>query len=602
MSSCGIARASRIRTLAVLAALAALVAAPGMSGATGWMQHGKWWHHGHPRHDTWSIEIVSSAPDQVSGGDALVRVEFPGRQIKKNARLLLNGVDVTGALSPEDGDLVGVVEGFVVGENRLELRSSAHASSVKAKLVVTNHPQSGPIFSGPQQQPFVCTTARVGLGQPIVDNQDMFGIPVAQEDASGNYPRDGRGYPTAAATIVGWSKNCAANRRIEYVYRTTGGAFLPLASPGGALPADIATTTTLDGQTVPYIVRWERGTMNRFVYSLAMLAPTTEADPDAPDDSLWNGRLVFSLQGGVAIGRTQGTTSTSAMLLHDVLQARLRGRELDGAAHEHALQPAARRRDGADAEGALRRSARHAALHRERGRLGRSDPAVRLRAEPPGALRRGHPAVLVLRHDHADDPRRRLRAARALLRQHRSLQQPLGRRAEPPRDPGLEREPDADARRGRGGAVERNLRPVLAARPEPADADSGDADDAAAAHRVSARVVRTDTARAQPDLHQRRGHQQARAGHGGSRLDPRRRPGEHLRHRCDRLRAQPVRQRGRAVRLAGARRRRDHASRVPGPERAGRKLEGALRRWWSRAFRSSALRAPRTSTRGARAT
>ena len=79
-------------------------------------------------------------------------------------------------------------------------------------------------------------------------------------------------------------------------------------------------TTTLDGQTVPYIVRWERGTINRFVYSVAMLAPTTETDPARPDDSLWNGRLVFSLQGGVAIGRHQGTTSNSAMLLHDVLK------------------------------------------------------------------------------------------------------------------------------------------------------------------------------------------------------------------------------------------------------------------------------------------
>ena len=79
-------------------------------------------------------------------------------------------------------------------------------------------------------------------------------------------------------------------------------------------------TTTLDGQTVPYIVRWERGTINRFVYSVAMLAPTSETDPDQPDDSLWNGRLVFSLQGGVAIGHHQGTTSNSAMLLHDQLK------------------------------------------------------------------------------------------------------------------------------------------------------------------------------------------------------------------------------------------------------------------------------------------
>src|SRR4029450_13352871 len=63
----------------------------------------------------------------------------------------------------------------------------------------------------------------------------------------------------------------------------------------------------------------ERGTINRFIYSIAMLAPTTETDPATPDDSLWNGRLVFSLQGGVAIGHTQGTTSTNAMLLEPVL-------------------------------------------------------------------------------------------------------------------------------------------------------------------------------------------------------------------------------------------------------------------------------------------
>jgi hypothetical protein len=269
-----------------------------------------------------AIQILSSAPDQVSGGDALVRVQFPDVDIPANATLLRNGVDVTAALAPAPGGgaLVGVVDGFALGENLLELKPSPNANAVLAQLAVRNHPLAGPIFSGPQQQPFVCTTARSGLGQPLVDNQDGIGIRVAQEDANGNYPRDSRGYPTAAATIVGYSKDCAANRRIEYVYRTTGGQFLPLADPGGPLPANLATTTLLDGRTVPYIVRWERGTINRFIYSVAMLAPVTESDPDAPDDSLWNGRLVFSLQGGVAIGRTQGTISTSAMLLHDVLR------------------------------------------------------------------------------------------------------------------------------------------------------------------------------------------------------------------------------------------------------------------------------------------
>jgi hypothetical protein len=295
---------SRLSTLGLAAvALLLMAAAPFSCGNIGW-----------------TIEILSSAANQVSGGDALVRVSFPGDDVKEDVVLLLNGVDVTDSLAPDGADLVGVVEGFTLGTNSLELKASANSNAVKASLLAVNHPISGPIFSGPQQQPFVCTTARTGLGQPIIDNQDELGIPVAEEDENGNYPSDGRGYPTAGANIIGWSANCAGERVIDYVYRSTSGGFHPLESPTGPLPADLAMTTTLDGETVPYIVRWERGTNNRFIYSVAMLAPTTETDPTEPDDSLWNGRLVFSLQGGVAIGRTQGSASTSARLLDNVLR------------------------------------------------------------------------------------------------------------------------------------------------------------------------------------------------------------------------------------------------------------------------------------------
>jgi hypothetical protein len=81
-------RVARIRILTSLAALviAALVAAPGPAAAVG--------------DDTWSIEILSSAPDQVSGNDALVRVGFPGDEIVVEARLFLNGVNVTDFLAP----------------------------------------------------------------------------------------------------------------------------------------------------------------------------------------------------------------------------------------------------------------------------------------------------------------------------------------------------------------------------------------------------------------------------------------------------------------------------------------------------------------------
>jgi hypothetical protein len=276
-----------------------------------------------------TITVLSGRPDQVSGGDALVEIRLPTGVTAAQALVTLDGADVSSAFAETgDGTMQGLVTGLDEGDNVLAVTSTAGGRHRRpARLTLTNHPSGGPIFSGPQQQPFVCTTARGRfdgrpiLGQPLVDNQDSFGIPVAAEAPDGTYPADGRGYPTADAQIVGWSADCAAETRYGYVYRsTTDGRFHWLDDPA-APPADVATTTTLEGQTVPFVVRWERGTVNRFVYSVAMLAPVGEPDPTAPDDSLWNRRLVFSFQGGVGIGHFQGTTSEGAMLPADLLGA-----------------------------------------------------------------------------------------------------------------------------------------------------------------------------------------------------------------------------------------------------------------------------------------
>jgi hypothetical protein len=169
------------------------------------------------------------------------------------------------------------------------------------------------------QYPHVCTTARHGLGQPKVDNDDGEGIPVAQEDEHGDYPQDGNGYPTEEATIVGWSRDCEVDTQHRYLYKDEGGTFRALVDPAD-LPGDVATTTTTEGDEVPYVVRLEQGTIDRFIYSVAMLAPVGEDDPAEPDTSLWNGRLLFSFQGGVAIGHTQGSWSQSAALSDGALR------------------------------------------------------------------------------------------------------------------------------------------------------------------------------------------------------------------------------------------------------------------------------------------
>jgi hypothetical protein len=249
------------------------------------------------------VTVLSSAPDQVTGGDARIRVTLPPG-LRGKARVLLNGDDVTRQLADTgDGALEGVVTGMGLGANTIEVTPTGRSSGTPANatLRLTNHPITGPVFSGPHQYPFVCKTERApaglpGLGQPLVDNQDEKGFPVYREI-------DGR----KTSEVIGWSRDCSARTRVDYGYRNTAGQVRPLPADGSR-PSDMATTTLLDGRTVDYVIRIERGTINRFVYSIAMLAPFGE-DPAHPSDELWNGRLTYSFDGGVAIGHSQGDLS-----------------------------------------------------------------------------------------------------------------------------------------------------------------------------------------------------------------------------------------------------------------------------------------------------
>jgi hypothetical protein len=191
-----------------------------------------------------------------------------------------------------------MVTGMDLGANRLFADSNGQGKGrPTAELTLVNHPTTGPIFSGPQQQPFVCKTqTQAGLGFPLVDNQAGIGMRLFQTP----------GDPTSPT--IGWSKDCSVNTVVDFLYRATNGAFKAL--PPGPLPADVVTTTTLDGRAVPYVVRRERGTINRFIYAITILSPP--GDPNGPPDtSLWNRRVIYAFDGGVAISHNQGTVGGS---------------------------------------------------------------------------------------------------------------------------------------------------------------------------------------------------------------------------------------------------------------------------------------------------
>jgi hypothetical protein len=255
-------------------------------------------------------EVVSSAADQVTGGDARLHILVPKVTPLHQVEVWVNGVNQADRFAPIDGTQVlsGVIDGLILGSNEMVVKQHGNGKGLPepAVLTLTNHPITGPVFSGPHQHPFICSVQRHGLGQPLVDNETG-GFPVYATDPDGN-PTD---------EVIGYSMDCSADTLITYVYRSTEGGF-KLYVLGGDRPSDMAQTTTMDGLTVDYIVRWERGTINRFLYSVAMLAPFDEG-PDDLDTSAWNGKLIYYFEGGVAIGHHQGDPSGSRMLYDDGL-------------------------------------------------------------------------------------------------------------------------------------------------------------------------------------------------------------------------------------------------------------------------------------------
>src|SRR5438445_6003501 len=110
------------------------------------------------------ITTLSTAPDRVSSGDVLVRVDVPANTPLADMRVALNGADVTGVFLPDGSShaLVGLVTGLRAGDNVLTAVTRRTKPSLNARLDVRNFPISGPVFSGPHQVPWICHTAASG--------------------------------------------------------------------------------------------------------------------------------------------------------------------------------------------------------------------------------------------------------------------------------------------------------------------------------------------------------------------------------------------------------------------------------------------------------
>jgi len=245
--------------------------------------------------DDLDIITVSTRPDTVSGGDVLVRINAPPGVGINDLIVLLNGQNITGAFRPEAGrhSLLGLVDGLAVGQNSLIAKAIGPNNETyrSANLTLTKYPITGPILSGPHEEPFYCMT-------------QLFTLPASTNTLGPALDAD-----------------CSITTRVDYVYRTTAGTFQPLTNLT-SYPPDLAQTTTSEGKSVPYIVRVETGTINRAIYETAILHdPTTEGTPTPfKPPGAWNHRLVYTLGGGCVGGwYIQGASIGNGGILEDLM-------------------------------------------------------------------------------------------------------------------------------------------------------------------------------------------------------------------------------------------------------------------------------------------
>src|SRR5262245_13087831 len=270
----------RWKIASAVAVLTAVLA--GATMAAGGSAHGK---HGKLR-----IRVVSSPAHLVSGGDARVEVTVPAKSSLDDVQIELDGVDVTASFGPDpegNHQLEGVVSGLPLGASKLSASIHGHGKSKPnhARVTLVNHSLDGPMFSGPRQTPFLCSTTA---------NSASNGLPPIPQ-----------------------SETCGTATVVSFIYRNLAGTWLPYVPAAPPPAASIQQTTTLSGHTVPMIVRWERGVINRFMYSIMLLSPVTQGAQ--PDLSAWNGKALYSFSGGVAIGHYQGAPSTNDMrYLHGI--------------------------------------------------------------------------------------------------------------------------------------------------------------------------------------------------------------------------------------------------------------------------------------------
>ena len=210
------------------------------------------------------IEVLSNRADLISADDALVAVSYPKGVKPSDIRLKLGSRDVTSSFAlRENGRFEGLLTGLALGANKLQ---AMLPSGSGASLTVRNHPNGGPVFSGPQVQPWKC--------------QDT------AKDAQCNEPTT-----------------------YAFQYQGTDGAWHDYDPKNP--PSDVAETTTDQGKTVPFIVRTETGYQDRDQYKISVLYDPAKPWAAWAPQPQWNHKLLITHGASCGIEHQSGSAPST---------------------------------------------------------------------------------------------------------------------------------------------------------------------------------------------------------------------------------------------------------------------------------------------------
>lgn len=208
------------------------------------------------------LSVLSNRADLISSGNALVAVRAPSPKVAAKTHLRVNGKRLGNKAVHWRGRRgEALVKRLRVGSNLLKARAGHHR---RARMRIVNHPSGGPIFAGPQMKPWVCQS-------PQATN--------AQCDQPPTY---------------------------AYQYESSLTQALSAYDPASP-PPDVATTTTDQGKTVPFIIRIETGYLDRDQYSIAVLYDPAKPWTAWKPQPQWNHKLLITHGASCGIDHQSGS-------------------------------------------------------------------------------------------------------------------------------------------------------------------------------------------------------------------------------------------------------------------------------------------------------